>query len=135
MIKLYCNWTNFNVFDHSLLSSDKSEREEFFSTDPHIERVLSILGKVETQIYLLLLIGYFRAKPVVLKFKLRDVKQDVDYLYATYFPNRKPKYPPIAKSTRATLILKMYEILGFTRLSKLDEQALLDRLQDVARLC
>lgn len=114
---------------------NQSEREEYFSVDPRIEKVLSTLGKVETRIYLLLLIGYFRAKPVVPKFRLRDVKQDVDYLYATYFPNRKPKYPLIAKSTRATLILKMYEILGFTRLSKVDEKSLLERLQDVATIC
>lgn len=114
---------------------NQSEREEYFSVDPRIEKVLSTLSKVETRIYLLLLIGYFRAKPVVPKFRLRDVKQDVDYLYATYFPNRKPKYPLIAKSTRATLILKMYEILGFTRLSKVDEKSLLERLQDVATIC
>lgn len=61
---------------------NQSEREEYFSVDPRIEKVLSTLGKVETRIYLLLLIGYFRAKPVVPKFRLRDVKQDVDYLYA-----------------------------------------------------
>ncbi|MBO1915721.1 hypothetical protein J4727_00645 [Providencia rettgeri] len=71
------------------------------------------MGKIETKIYLILLIGYFRAKPVVAQFKLREVKHDVDYIYATHFPNRKPKYPFIAKSTRATLIAKMYETLGF----------------------
>lgn len=114
---------------------NQTEREEYFSVEPHIERVLSTLAKVETRIYLLLLIGYFRAKPVVPQFRLRDVKQDVDYLYATYFPNRKPKYPLIAKSTRATLILKMYEIIGFTRFSKEDEKQLQKRLQDVATIC
>ncbi|MDF4362027.1 DUF4158 domain-containing protein, partial [Vibrio parahaemolyticus] len=63
------------------------------------------------------------------------MKQDVDYIYATHFPNRKPKYPLIAKSTRATLILKMHELLGFKRLTKSAEKALLERLQDVATIC
>ncbi|MDF4421615.1 DUF4158 domain-containing protein [Vibrio parahaemolyticus] len=104
---------------------NQNEREEFFSIDPSIEKALSNMGKIETKIYLILLIGYFRAKPVVPQFRLRDVKQDVDYIYATHFPNRKPKYPLIAKSTRATLILKMHELLGFKRLTKSAEKALL----------
>ncbi|MEZ8138799.1 Tn3 family transposase [Vibrio splendidus] len=114
---------------------NQNEREEFFSIDPSIEKALSNMGKIETKVYLILLIGYFRAKPVVPQFRLRDVKQDVDYIYATHFPNRKPKYPLIAKSTRATLISKMHELLGFKRLTKSAEKALLERLQDVATIC
>ncbi|WP_330932400.1 DUF4158 domain-containing protein [Xenorhabdus bovienii] len=100
-----------------------------------MKKFLSKMGKIETRIYLIPLIGYFRAKPVVPKFKLREVKQDVDYIYATYFPNRAPKYPFVAKSTRATLIVKMYEILGFARLLKRDRQTLMDRLKYVATIC
>lgn len=111
------------------------EREEYFSLDPSIKKILTKMGKIETKIYLILLIGYFRAKPVVAQFKLREVKQDVDYIYATHFPNRKPKYPFIAKSTRATLIAKMHEILGFSRLLRQDKQALIERLGDVATIC
>jgi len=78
---------------------NQNEREEFFSIDPSIEKALSNMGKIETKIYLILLIGYFRAKPVVPQFRLRDVKQDVDYIYATHFPNRKPKYPLLPQLT------------------------------------
>ena len=72
---------------------------------------------------------------MVPKFKLRDVKQDVDYIYSTYFPDKKPKSPVIKKNTRATLILKMYSILGFQRFSKQHQQELIARLQDVATIC
>lgn len=120
---------------YSRSAFNQNEREEFFSIDQSIEKALSNMGKIETKIYLILLIGYFRAKPVVPQFRLRDVKQDVDYIYATHFPNRKPKYPLIAKSIRATLILKMHELLGFKRLTKSAEKALLERLQDVATIC
>ncbi|HBS0624423.1 TPA: DUF4158 domain-containing protein, partial [Klebsiella pneumoniae] len=111
------------------------EREEYFSLDPSMKKILTKMSKIETKIYLILLIGYFRAKPVIAQFKLREVKHDVDYIYATHFPNKKPKYPFIAKSTRATLIAKMYEILGFSRLLKRDKQALIERLNDVATIC
>ncbi|HHR6458638.1 TPA: DUF4158 domain-containing protein [Providencia alcalifaciens] len=39
------------------------EREEYFSLDPSIKKILAKMGKIETKIYLILLIGYFRAKP------------------------------------------------------------------------
>ncbi|WP_438863092.1 Tn3 family transposase [Neptunicella sp.] len=114
---------------------NQAEREEYLSLDPEIKRTLARLEKIETRVYLILLIGYFRAKPVVPKFKLRDVKQDVEYIYSTYFPDKKPKYPVIKKNTRATLILKMYSILGFERFSKQHQQELIVRLQDVATIC
>ncbi|MCB5362034.1 hypothetical protein BCU85_24500 [Vibrio lentus] len=122
-----------DLYSRPILS--QAEREEFFSIDPNIRKILQRMGKIETRIYLILLIGYFRAKPVVPRFRLRDVKDDVDYIYATHFPNRKPKYSLITKSTRATLTSKMYEILGFTKLSKQDEDDLIARLQDVATIC
>ncbi|EPJ42954.1 MAG: transposase [Osedax symbiont Rs2] len=115
---------------------NQAEREEYLSFDSEIERILAKLEKTETRVYLILLIGYFRAKPVVPKFKLRDVKQDVEYIYSTYFPDKKPKYSVIKKSTRATLILKMYSILGFDKFSKRQhQQALIERLRDVATIC
>lgn len=113
----------------------QAEREEYLSLNPEIKRTLARLEKVETRVYLILLIGYFRAKPVVPKFKLRDVKQDVEYIYSTHFPDKKIKYPMIKKNTRATLILKMYSILGFERFSKQHQQELILRLRDVATIC
>ena len=54
--------------------------------------MLNNMDKLETRIYLILLIGYFRAKPVVPKFTLREVKDDVDYICQTHFPDESPKY-------------------------------------------
>ncbi|MDF4902807.1 hypothetical protein P3551_26535, partial [Vibrio parahaemolyticus] len=54
---------------YSRLAFNQNEREEFFSIDPSIEKALSNMGKIETKIYLILLIGYFRAKPVVPQFR------------------------------------------------------------------
>ena len=112
-----------------------TEREEYFALDEETLNMLNEMGKLETRIYLILLIGYFRAKPVVPKFTLREVKADVDYICQTHFPDESPKYSIIANSTRTMLVNKMLSILGFERFSQEHEKALARRLEDVATIC
>ena len=112
-----------------------TEREEYFALDEETLNMLNNMDKLETRIYLILLIGYFRAKPVVPKFTLREVKDDVDYICQTHFPDKSPKYSIIAKSTRSKLVNKMLSILGFERFSQEHEKALARRLEDVATIC
>lgn len=116
------------IFNHA-------DREEYFALDDPILKVINEMDKQENKLYLILLIGYFRAKPVVPKFQLNESKDDVKYLYKTYFPGIKPKYPLIPKTTRAHLVNKMLSILGFGRLTKKHEKELVSRLQDVATIC
>ena len=111
------------------------EREDYFALDEEILAVVNALDKIETKLYLMLLIGYFRAKPVVPQFTLKTAKQDVDYLCKTYFPHKKPRYGIVATSTRATLILKMLTLLDFERFERGKHGVpLMARLQDVATI-
>lgn len=114
---------------------NQAEREEFFALDEDILKVLDGMDKLATKLYLVLLIGYFRAKPVVPKFTLREVKEDVEYICQTYFPDESPKYSIIAKSTRSKLVAKMLSIRGFERFAQKQEKALAARLLDVATIC
>ena len=93
------------------------------------------MSKLENKILLVLLLGYFRSKPVIPAFKLSDVKEDVRFICKTYFPGEKPVYAVIAKSTRAELIKKALLLLGYSRLTKKHENSLVDRLKDVATIC
>ncbi len=112
-----------------------TEREEYFALDDEILRVINALDKLETKLYLMLLIGYFRAKPVVPQFTLKTAKQDVDYLCRIYFPDKKPKYGAVIQSTRTKLVHKMLALLDFERFDRQKHQgALIIRLQDVATI-
>ncbi len=112
-----------------------AEREEYFTLDGDVLGMLYDLDKFEIKLYLIILIGYFRAKPVVPKFTLRDVKEDVNYICKTYFPDKKPKYSAIGKSTRFKLVDKMLSILGFRKLVKQQQKELVKRLRDIATIC
>ncbi len=113
-----------------------AEREEYFVLDADTLKAISTMDKLETKLYLVLLIGYFRAKPVIPVFQLKEVKEDIDYLCRTYFPGKKARFTTIPKSTRSKLVSKMLSILGFDRFSKAQHQEnLVDRLRDVATIC
>ena len=76
-----------------------AEREEYFVLDADTLKAISTMDKLETKLYLVLLIGYFRAKPVIPVFQLKEVKEDIDYLCRTYFPGKKARFTTIPKST------------------------------------
>lgn len=111
------------------------EREEYFSLDDDILKEIRRMRKLAPPLYLILLIGYFRAKPVSLTFRFKDVQEDLEYICNTYFPGRKPPTQDLPKSTRHKLALKMLSIVGYTRFSRQTHLPQLSkRLEDVATI-
>lgn len=113
----------------------QAEREEYFALDETIQTTLHSMGKLETKVYFILLIGYFRAKPVIPKFQLKDVKEDVKYICRTYFRGDRTKSVALAKGTRSKLINQALSLLGFEQLMAETQESLIARLQDVATIC
>ena len=117
------------VFNHT-------EREEYFSLDGLGTDALKGMSKLETKAYLILLIGYFRAKPVIPIFDLAGVNnEDLIYISKTYFSGDLPDLGILQKSTRSKLVRKMLQILDFELITKNHERKLIARLQDVVTIC
>ena len=55
-----------DIYDCPIFSA--VDREDYFAFDEEILAVVNALDKIETKLYLMLLIGYFRVKPVVPSF-------------------------------------------------------------------
>jgi TnpA family transposase len=112
------------------------EREEYFVLDTATLATINTMTKLETKVYLILLIGYFRAKPVVPMFQLQEVRDDVEHVCHTYFEGAWIESWSISKSTRQKLVSKMLSILDYERYTTQDHQDnLTARLQDVATIC
>ncbi|WP_281649109.1 Tn3 family transposase [Parendozoicomonas sp. Alg238-R29] len=111
------------------------DREDYFSLDDRMMKIVAELEKLETRLYFILLIGYFRAKPVIPKFTLDDVAGDAEHVRKTYFPDETAALGQLPKSTRSKLVGKMLEALDFTRLSKVHQVSLIARMKDVATIC
>ncbi|WP_345860581.1 Tn3 family transposase [Shewanella algae] len=113
---------------------NQAEREEFFSLDTRALGHIRKMEKLESRVYFILFIGYFRSKPVIPQFHLKDVKQDVRYICQTYFAGVKPQYTALPKSTRSRLVSQVIDFLGFEQLTSRTSECLVTRLQDVATI-
>lgn len=58
---------------YSLPVFDHSDREEYFSMDKNVKKFVFSLRKFESRVYFILLLGYFRAKPLIHNFSADDV--------------------------------------------------------------
>lgn len=118
---------------YALPSFTQAEREEYFSLDEELLKEIRSMRKMGPPAYLILLIGYFRAKPVLLNFQFKDVQADLEYICETHFPGRKIPKQDLPKSTKHKLTMKMLSIVGYSRLNRQKHLPLLDkRLSDVA---
>ncbi|MDE9528107.1 DUF4158 domain-containing protein [Xenorhabdus bovienii] len=113
---------------------NQTEREEYFALNDTLFEQVRAMEKFENRIYFILFIGYFRAQPVIPKFHLKEVRQDVQYICQTYFSGAKPRYTELVKSTRSRLISQVLTLLNFEQLTSSMNDKLVMRLQDVATI-
>ncbi|MEZ8306909.1 Tn3 family transposase [Vibrio splendidus] len=112
----------------------QAEREEYFSLDDSLLDIVNGLLKPETKIYMILLIGYFRAKPVIPRFRLCDVEEDARYICDT-FKLDLPRWDWTAsKGSRAQMVSRTLSVLGFSLLKQEQSRRLSLRLTDVATI-
>jgi TnpA family transposase len=120
---------------YSLPKFTNKEREEYFSLDDDILQEVRRMRKSASALYLILLLGYFRAKPVALSFQFNDVKDDLEYIRDTYFPNRMIPKQDLPKSTKHKLMAKMLSFVGYSRFNRQKHLTqLTKRLEDVATI-
>jgi TnpA family transposase len=112
------------------------ERSEFFSLDIALKNEVDKIINIESRVYLILIIGYFRYKPVLPEFTSKNVKGDVKYIIQTYYKNESTNINlNIPKSTKSRLVKRMLYTLGFEQLTPPIKCELSERLNDVATIC
>ena len=68
------------------------ERDYYFSLDSREMRIMKKMGKPRSKVYFILQLGYFKARNTFPPFKFEDVKDDVQYIIATYFSREKGNF-------------------------------------------
>jgi hypothetical protein len=86
-------------------------------------------------VYFILLLGYFRSRPIVFNFSFTQVSNDLDYVRSKYFSDKDMSLEDLSPTTKTKLINKLLKYTGFTAYqSKLDKEPLLKRLNDVVKI-
>ncbi len=109
---------------YALPNFSHADREDYFSLDNETQKIVNELRRIETRIYFILLLGYFRSRPIIFNFSFNDVKADYDYIKRKYFNDKEEvflnDFPPRTSFS--------------TYHSKLDKTVLIERLNDVVKI-
>jgi hypothetical protein len=65
------------------------QREQSFSLADEELKAANQLSSLSSKAYFILLLGYFREKPVIAQFRFREVKDDLRYVVNRYYPEQK----------------------------------------------
>ncbi|MDG1751499.1 MAG: DUF4158 domain-containing protein, partial [Thalassotalea sp.] len=120
---------------YALPNFNRKDRDDYFSLDSETQRLVNELRRIETRVYFILLLGYFRSRPIVFNFSFSQVRSDLDYVRAKYFSDKDMSLDDLSPTTKTKLINKLLKYTGFTTYqSKLDKEPLLKRLNDVVKI-
>ncbi len=73
---------------YALPNFNRTDREDYFSLDNETKALVSGLRQTETKIYFILLLGYFRSRPIVFNFTFSDVIADFEYVRNRYYQKK-----------------------------------------------
>jgi hypothetical protein len=112
-----------------------SDREDYFSLDKEMQKLVTSLRRYETKVYFILLLGYFRSRPIVFNFSFSDVEPDFDYVRKKHFNERNIPAIELSPTTKTKLVNKLLKYTGFSLYqNKRYRDKLLERLTDVAKI-
>lgn len=89
------------------------QRGHFFNITPQEELFVKKRRELISKAYLVLLLGYFKAKPVTLKFKLSDVRDDLRYILEKYFDAKKLPNKSLTDRQRSRIYEDVYQLLEY----------------------
>jgi len=116
---------------YGLPSFNHADREDFFSLDDETQLLVDECRRIETKCYFILLLGYFRSKPIIFNFSFSEVQSDVEYIEKKYFSGKKVKPAELSPTTKTKLINRLLNYVGYSLYqSKLYKSPLIEKLND-----
>ncbi|MDN3485291.1 Tn3 family transposase [Pseudoalteromonas sp. APC 3224] len=99
---------------YALPNFNRKDRDDYFSLDSETQRLVNELRRIETRVYFILLLGYFRSRPIVFNFSFTQVSNDLDYVRSKYFSDKDMSLEDLSPTTKTKLINKLLKYTGFT---------------------
>jgi TnpA family transposase len=95
------------------------EEKRFYFTlnDLELKSFASIRDRQQC-CYFIVLLGYFKVKPVMLNVSFTDVREDLDFVRAEYLPGTNTKRQNLTKSQRSRIYQRVFEHVGYRAYSR-----------------
>ena len=98
---------------YGIPSLNHSEREDYFSLDKETHALVKKCRRLETKVYFILLLGYFRCKPIVFNFSFNEVKADVDFILHKYFDDQDFDRNDLSPTSKTNLVNRLTSYTGY----------------------
>ncbi len=111
------------------------QREQYFSLSEAEWDEVNQLEQLKSKLYLILSIGYFRVKPMLVRFRIKDVKEDMKYIVDRYYPASKTPRSLPSQSHCYYIDRKLLSMMNYQRLRSDEIKSTLHtHLADVATI-
>jgi len=113
---------------YSVPAFNARDREHFFTFTEGELAAVQRLHNHRHRIYFLLMLGYFKFKPVCLTLQWKAIFGDYRYIAERYFPGANLQNNTISRFVRVRYYRRIFTMLDYQRFSKEHEQELLAKL-------
>ena len=94
------------------------QRRHYFSLNDIELDSFNRLNDRYSQLYFVLLLGYFKIKPVILNFTFSQVKDDINFVASEYFSGSKFKQQNLYRTQKSRLYTRVLNIVKYNSFSK-----------------
>jgi len=120
---------------YSVPAMTESDRQYFFSLNDSELALFESRDSVQMKVYYVLLLGYFKYKPVIMDFTLSEVKDDLDYILQLYLPNKKLPRKGLSRYQKTRIYQLVLELEGYRSFDAKMQVALSKQAKDEATIC
>jgi len=94
------------------------QRRHYFSLNDIELESFNRLKNRYSQLYFVMLLGYFKIKPVILNFTFSQVKDDFKFVASEYFPDNKFKQQNLSRSQKSRIYNRIFNINNYNSFSR-----------------
>ena len=111
------------------------QRIEYFSLSARERSALETLGTIQSRIYFLLQLGYFKARQMFFAISAEEVQEDIRYILETHFPSCRSTHFAVSKNTQTRHQLLILELCSYRACDSATRQQLEAKACQAARIC
>lgn len=106
--------------------ASEQKRYYFSLNDPELDAVRSIRDRY-LRVYFVLLLGYFKVRPVVLSIRYSDMWEDLQFIAGEFFPGLKPGRKNVSPMQKVRIYRRIFKLLDYQPFDEDSEAALSKR--------
>lgn len=120
---------------YSLPKFNEEERAFYFTLNDQEITEVNYLRSLESQVYFILQLGFFKAKLILFSFTFSQAQEDVDYVLKRYFSNVKLSQKMITKRACFKIDSRILKLFSWNAFNRDVKEKAIQKASELARTC